>query len=145
MRLFYQLVSLRQVDYLDDLCRVYAREASKRRSCSSTSGNGNDQQSSPNGTSFMKFYQIYLSRRPDEIFENASNAGDVSSPSLVTVLQPKCPLECYLRLVFTYSGHDLNYLFDHSLPLVNVILQANKKVIMDSFKISYNIFKEMCL
>lgn len=119
MRLFYQLSSLKQIDYLDELGRLYAREAKRRTDGSQSSG-------------FMKFYQIYLSKRPDEIFENtnAGNSGDIPAtiPSPITVLQPKCPLECYLRLIFTYSGHDLNYIFEHSLSLINVILSTNKKV-----------------
>lgn len=138
MRLFYQLFSLKQVDYLDELARLYASREAKRRATGEQGGGVVGQASG-----FMKFYQIYLSKRPDETFEtisgavatnasNATSANDATQqlaiPSPITVLQPKCPLECYLRLVFTYSGHDLNYLFDHSLSLISVILNANKKV-----------------
>lgn len=143
MRLFYQLFSLKQVDYLDELARLYAasREAKGRRATGEQGAVSVVGQAS----GFMKFYQIYLSKRPDETFEtisgavatnasNATSANDAAQqqlaiPSPITVLQPKCPLECYLRLVFTYSGHDLNYLFDHSLSLISVILNANKKVL----------------
>ena len=137
MRLFYQIISLRQVDYLEEVSRIYAREANRR----TDAGGGQS-------CGFMKFYQIYLSKRPDEVVEisstpasadSASNNASVPTPmpSIITVLQPKCPLECYLRLIFTYSGHDLNYLFDHSLALINVILSANKKVCL-YLKFSYD-------
>ena len=54
-------------------------------------------------------------------------ANSSSLPQLETILQPKCPLECYLRLVFSRSGHDLNYIFDHGLDLVQSILNTHKK------------------
>ena len=93
------------------------------------------------------FFKIYLSHQAEEhqlvemsiMFQNqessqsetsdsTSGGANVSSlPPLETILQPKCPLECYLRLVFSRSGHDLSYVFEHGLDLIQSILNTHKK------------------
>lgn len=114
--LFIQIDSLRFIDYLEELTLVY------------TSNNKFDNRLN---NYLTRFYQIYLSSQihSDQISssEESSNTSSNSSQTIQTVLQPKCPLECYLRLIFTCSGHDLNYIFDHSIEFIQVVLNTNKK------------------
>jgi hypothetical protein len=90
------------------------------------------------------FYKIYLSHQTENqlvemsvIAQNQDSSKSERSnsislshhlpPPLETILQPKCPLECYLRLVFSRSGHDLNRVFDNGIDLIQNILNTHKK------------------
>jgi hypothetical protein len=87
------------------------------------------------------FCKIYLSHQTENqlvemsvIAQNQDSSKSERSNSISnqhspveTILQPKCPLECYLRLVFSRSGHDLNHVFDNGVDLIQNILNTHKK------------------
>jgi hypothetical protein len=117
------------IDYLEELSYIY----SKKNHNTNHHGYIN------------RFYHIFLSHQSNqyqsiemstmlmqqEIHDDHESLVENSSkkqiPQLQFVFQPKCPLESFLTLVYTRSGHDLNYIFDHSIDLIQTILNTNKK------------------
>jgi hypothetical protein len=85
-----------------------------------------------NQSFLQRFYEIYLSHAwpsdQQQPFDNPTTNDASSSHTFTTVLQPKCPLECYLRLVLTNAGHTFTHLFDQPLvDLIQSMLSLNRK------------------
>jgi hypothetical protein len=134
MTLFLPIDQSQFIDYLEELSIIYSSSSSKLSDFSST-------QFLTAQRYLHGFYQTYLSQQTNQHQlvemsymiqqqtqnQEANSSNNQALAPLQTILQPKCPLECYLRLVFSRSGHDLNYLFEHGLELVQAVLTTHKK------------------
>ncbi|CAF0782953.1 unnamed protein product [Brachionus calyciflorus] len=121
MNLFFKIDSLRLIDYLEDLTFVYAPMSTHFIT----------------GNYLCKFYQIYLGISQRNEISMSGEESESSQTIIQLVHQPKCPLESYLRLVYTCSSNNLNDIFEHSIELIQNILNTNKKFGNNMTKISY--------
>ncbi|RNA18051.1 ectopic P granules 5 -like protein [Brachionus plicatilis] len=121
MNLFIKIDGLRLIDYLEELTCVYSPSIGHFAS-----------------TNYLcKFYQLYLGFSHQNELVLDSVETESAQTSTQTLFQSKCALESYLRLVYTCSGNNLNEIFDHSIELIQIILNVNKKFGSNMAKISY--------
>ena len=117
------------IDYLEELSYIYSRKKHN------TSHHGY----------INRFYHIFFSQQSNQrqsiemstmLMQKVQDDNEISAEStnikrqvtqLQFVFQPKCPLESYFNLIYTRSGHDLDYIFEHGVDLIQTILNTNKK------------------
>jgi hypothetical protein len=138
------------ISYIEELSLIYSFSSKSLNNDIRNSKVSNQEISYAKGRTdpyLTRFYQIYLQQQQHQLsaqshqqFEMAllnrddSSSSSMSSsvsttnvPPLITVLHPRCPLECYLRLVFSRVGHELGLVFEYSIDLIQTVIAANKK------------------
>lgn len=117
---FSKLESPELITYIESLSFVYSSEPFNSRL--------------GHQSYLSRFQEVYLTQptqQPTTSNDESSNTTDPhSSLTLNTVLQPRCPLECYLRLILTSSGHSFSLLLEQphlAEQLIQTVLSLNKK------------------
>ena len=107
MNQFFQIDNQGKISYIESLAFIYSLESHNSRVS--------------HNSYLQRFFDLYLT-------QNTAQQQPFSDPEHSQSQSPKCPLECYTRLIFTNTGHSFGQLFEQPLSdLVQTILGLNKK------------------